>query len=312
MARPSFFKDEEALRFALNANPVFGLMPCIRRTTQPTYVERLWLFVLYMTTGVFLEHLALLYGPICRHAYVEQCGADGYERLTGVTPSSEEERRLDVLSNVEGAGDELETTIQSTRLSLLGVLSGKVPLNCEMTKCDHWEHITLDDNGNFVSSLFTHIGPSLSPSGEEASSAVEDKHTYTFVYWPGMCRCQHTYLQKMTFRVAVALASVVFQTILINVLQAVLKKDWEERGGFRAKAHKCVMGFLTLVLFGEITCIFLIRFVPEAWLISMVVSGVTVVSVNFIAKYTQAHLQILTIPDELKNDYKNLDVGYAS
>lgn len=304
MERPTYFRDKIALRFAFNESPVIGLMPCVQRTPQPTYKERLWLLMLFLTNCVFLQHLALLYGPICRHAYNNQCGEDGYERLANTTGPRLDGRRLDLRSALEGVGNEFDTWVQMARLSLIGVLSGKMPLNCELTKCDHWEQVALDGRGKIVTSSTPRLNyfPAADAIGATGTQEAH-KRTYTFLYWPGMCRCQETYLQKLTFRIAVGLSSVVFQTILINALQAVLKKDWESRVGWRSAAHSCVMGVVTTIMLAEMMFVYLLKFVPKVtWMLSMVVSGLIVLVLNFVSKFTQAHFRVVTVPQEFEEE----------
>jgi len=291
--RPIFWKNKSALRVALNGNPLLGLCPCVRRTVQPTYGERLWLFSLYFVTGLFLEHLSLLYGPICREAYVDQCGYDTFDGPNATTDGGGRRLFHDQLltsarTSIKVVGDaskDAEYQIGSSREVIISLLSGKIPkLNCNMTKCDHWEQVALrqhtgkDDHGD------------------------RDGEYMTFLYLPGMCRCNKNLGQKITFKIAVAITSVVFQSVMFSSFHAVLSRDWEQRQGFTHKIHNCVMYLLGFMMLFEMVAIFLIRFVPEAWIISLGVSALSVVTVSFCMQYVMTHLGLSRVPPELRDD----------
>jgi len=278
----------------LNGNPLLGLCPCVRRTLQPTYGERLWLFSLYFVTGLFLEHLSLLYGPICREAYVDQCGYDTFDGPNATADGGGRRLFHDKLltsakTSIKVVGDaskNAEDEIGSSREVIISLLSGKIPkLNCNMTKCDHWEQVALP----------------RSKGGQDDDGDRHDEYL-TFLYLPGMCRCNQNLFQKITYKIAVAVTSVVFQSVMFTSFHAVLSRDWEQRQGVTHKIHNCAMYLLGFMMLFEMVAIFLIRFVPEAWMISLGVSAISVVTVSFCMKYVMTHFGLSKVPPELRDD----------
>lgn len=288
--RPSWWQDKEAFRAALNVNPVLGILPCVRRASQPTYFERVWLFGLYLITGLLVEHLSLLYGPICREAYTKQCGLDLFEQalidegsnLTDPVRLLADQSQVSqqVLEATSVAGLRAREELSSARESVIDVLSGQMPqLNCNLTMCDHWEK-----------EQTTHA---RSPEGKQVNYEA-------FLFNPGLCRCDRTYAQKVTYKIATAVVSVVVQTVIYTTFHEVLAQDWEGRGFCLRALNKMFMLFLSLVMVAELVVIFLIRFMPEAWLISLSVSAVSVMTLSFAVVFFKVHFGWQECPQELR------------
>mmetsp|Transcript_33779 Transcript_33779/g.97052 ORF Transcript_33779/g.97052 Transcript_33779/m.97052 type:complete len:342 (+) Transcript_33779:56-1081(+) len=297
--RPPFYKDTYAFRHAINQNPIMGLFPKIRRTTQPTYGERIWLFILYMMTGLFLEHLSLLYGPICRRAYQDQCGMDDWTRNSTMVEDGGRKVPKTILeikdsakgllgdnTIVKGLDDtaaDVHQELDNSRTQLVSVLSGHIKLDCSLTMCDHW------------------IEAFAKP--REVDGVPITKAYKSFLLYPGLCRCNHTPLQKITYRIAVAVAAVIFQTALYKFFHAILSRDWENSTStIKKKLNDCAMSMIDFVLFFELLSIFLIRFVPEAWVISLIASSVSVMTLSFMSSFFMAHIGLTRRFAELEDN----------
>lgn len=297
---PRFWADKYALRHAINANPILGLFPGIRRTAQPTYGERIWLFALYMMTGLFLEHLSLLYGPICRRAYKDQCGLDDWSLNATMTDDHGRQVPKPLLEIKQSANELLADTaitdnklmqtmdrgakdvhenLEGSRMQIVRVLSGHIRLDCNMTMCDHW------------------IEAMAKPDETRLTRAYK-----SWLLYPGLCRCSHTRLQQITYRISVAVASVVFQTILFKSFHVILSRDWEHSDGCKRRLNDCAMSLIDFVLFFELLSIFLIRFVPEAWVISLIASSISVMTLSLLTSFTVAHLGLARRFAELEDD----------
>eukprot|EP00405_Crypthecodinium_cohnii_P013416 CAMPEP_0206434484 /NCGR_PEP_ID=MMETSP0324_2-20121206/9198_1 /ASSEMBLY_ACC=CAM_ASM_000836 /TAXON_ID=2866 /ORGANISM="Crypthecodinium cohnii, Strain Seligo" /LENGTH=356 /DNA_ID=CAMNT_0053901033 /DNA_START=41 /DNA_END=1111 /DNA_ORIENTATION=- len=279
-------KDKNALRAALDKNPILCLLPAIRRKPQPTYPERLWLFVLYLSTGLLVEHVALLWGPICRQAYRSQCPLDPFQvNSTSGIRSAEPTEVEGVIEGGDNGGEQLlAMELGSTREAIVKLASGHVPeLDCNMTQCDHWESLRVS----------------------EGDSTLDDGEYLTFLYLPGVCRCSENWAQKVTYRLSAAAVSIVLQTAFYTFSYTILSTNWDQREGFFAMLQKIFVTSMTLVMIGQIVVIYLIRFMPDAWMISLIVSCLSVVTVSFVIAFVSAHLGITRIDPSLLDSANN-------
>lgn len=293
-----------ACRSALNANPVLSLIPCVRRTSQPTYCERILLLVLYFVTGLFVEHLALLYGPLCREAYDFQCGgaAESSEQLLPAGGAGA--RRLendnfrtvgfshgDLLNQSEflkaklvKASSSLRRELAVSRLAVLGILSGRLNLNCNISKCDRWMAGDANAPHDFHGD---HLYEVLEIGGEQV------------MFEPGLCRCDRTIVQELDVRLAALASAFVFQNILISIFYALLSTGWESQGGCWRRLQHCTLLLIFCFLAVEMGSVFLIRFLPEAWLSSLGFTLLSTVTVAPALTYLLARWGCMCIEAEL-------------
>lgn len=271
----------------LDDNVVLGLCPCFKTSSQPSYIERFFLLLLFFISGLFCDQIMVVAGPTCRSLYEEKCPEPYFKqepkppfhllgnylqrRLLEDTVEEEQEERV---AEEVALKHPLERGPLGLATFIMRVSEGQAAFNCTMPMCDIFAP---GDISREKAARFTHFDAG---GGMAAIS-----------YIPGYCRCSRSASQFLSSLVLVLLFQALVQTCIVEFYVVALTTSWDNpRLGCVGSCTRCLdiavkMSLFILMAGMLVIELFVAHFDANLLLISVGAMALQVVTVQLLKSY---------------------------